>query len=69
MRWVGYVALWGGEVKRGFWLENLRGKNHFEDLGVDGRIILRWILRKFEGAWTGLSWLRIGTGGGQLQMR
>jgi hypothetical protein len=33
-----------------------------EDQGVDGRIILRWIFRKWNvGAWTGFSWLRIGT--------
>ena len=24
------------------------GKNHLEDPGVDGRIILRWILRKLD---------------------
>ena len=30
---------------------------HFEDLGVDGWIILRWIFRKWDGeAWTGLLW-------------
>ena len=35
--------------------------------GVDGRIILRWILRKWGvGAWTGSSWLRIVTGGGHF---
>jgi hypothetical protein len=34
---------------------------------VDGRIILRWIFRKWEGVvGTGWSWLRIGTGGGHL---
>jgi len=34
-----------------------------EDPSIDGRIILRWICRKWdEGAWTGLIWLRIGTG-------
>ena len=39
-------------------------KNHFGDPDVDGRIILRWIFRKWEvGAWTGPIWLRIGTGG------
>ena len=32
--------------------------------GVDGRLILRWIFRKWDvEVWTGSSWLRIGTGG------
>jgi hypothetical protein len=35
------------------------------DPGVDGRIILRWIFRKWDvGIWTVSSWLRIGTGTG-----
>jgi hypothetical protein len=34
---------------------------------VDGRIILRWIFREKDvGMWTGSSWHRIGTGGGNL---
>jgi len=34
---------------------------------IDWRIILRWIFRKWDvGAWTGLIWLRIGTGDGHL---
>jgi hypothetical protein len=28
------------------WLENLKGTDHLEDLGVDGRIILECILAK-----------------------
>jgi hypothetical protein len=41
-------------------------RDHFEDSGVDGRIILIWICRKWDGAWAGLTWLRIRTGGGHL---
>jgi hypothetical protein len=37
------------------------------NLKTDGRIILRWILERYDGmVWTGLIWLRIGTSGGLL---
>ena len=42
-------------------------RDHCRDQDIDGRIILRWILRKWEGVvGTGCCWLRIGTGGGRL---
>jgi hypothetical protein len=28
------------------WQENLKGKDHLKDLTVEGRIILKWILKK-----------------------
>jgi hypothetical protein len=47
------------------WCGSLRERNHLGDQGVDERIIIRWFFRKWDvGVWTGLSWLRIGTGGG-----
>jgi len=55
------------KVRTRFWWGNLRERDHLVNLGVDGRIILKWIFRKWVGrAWTGLIWRRIGTGGGQL---
>jgi hypothetical protein len=61
-------CLWGtGEVCTGFWWGNLIERDHLEDIGVDGRIILKWSLNNWEwGSWVGLIWLRIGTGGGLL---
>ena len=38
-----------------------------KDLGIDGGIILELIFMKYgRKAWTGLIWLRIGTGDGLL---
>jgi len=59
---------WGkGEVRTGIWWEELRERDHLEDLGVDVRLILKWISKNFDGLpWTGLIWFRIGTNGGLL---
>jgi hypothetical protein len=32
-----------GEACTGVWCGNLKKRDHWEDPGVDGRIILRWI--------------------------
>jgi hypothetical protein len=50
MRRARHVARMGkGEVYTEFWWRNLREGDHFEDEGVDGRIILSWIFRKWDG--------------------
>jgi hypothetical protein len=68
MRWTGYVAWMGrGATCKGFWWGNLRKRDHWGDQEVDGRIILRWIFRKWDmGVCTGLGWLRIDSGGGHV---
>jgi hypothetical protein len=46
---------------------NLRERDHSGDPGVDWRITLKWIFRKWGVAvWTGSSWLNIRTGGGHV---
>jgi hypothetical protein len=67
LKWAGHVARMGGEACTGFWWGNLRKRDHWGDQGVDGRIILRWIFWKWDvGVLTGMGWLRIETGGGNL---
>jgi hypothetical protein len=46
----------------GFWWGNLTDR-------VDGMIVLRWIFKKWDGAWTGLIWLRMEASGGYVWMR
>jgi len=68
MRWAGHVARMGeGRGVYRVWWGNLGERDHWGDPGIGGRIILRWIFRKWDvGVRTGSSWLWIGTGGGNL---
>jgi hypothetical protein len=46
-----------------YWWGKPEGKSHEEDQDIDGGIRLGWILERWDGVmWTGLVWLRIGTG-------
>jgi len=48
-------------------VRNLRERDNLEDSGVDGRIIVRWIFRKWDvGTWTGSSCFRDVTDSGNL---
>jgi hypothetical protein len=45
MRWAGHVArMERREVFTGFWLGDPKARDHWEDLGVGGRITLSWTL-------------------------
>jgi hypothetical protein len=61
MRWAGQIACMA-EMREIdiFLLENVKGRDRLERLGVDGKIILEWILAR---VWTVFIWLRIGTSG------
>jgi hypothetical protein len=58
MRWAGHLASMGA-------LRKALQRRQVGDLGVRGRILLKWILNK-EGVilWLGLKWLGIGSSGG-----
>jgi hypothetical protein len=56
-----------GEVLTGFWLGGPNGRDHWEDLGVVGSIILRWKFGREESVErTGFGWIRIGSSAGLL---
>jgi hypothetical protein len=45
----------------------LEGVSHWEDQGIGGWTLLKWILKRQDGmVWIGLIWLRIGASGGLL---
>ena len=46
--WAGHVARMRAEVHTGFWWVNLSERDHLGDPGVDGRIILIWIFRRWS---------------------
>jgi hypothetical protein len=44
-RWAGHMACMGkGEVFTGFWLGGWKVRDHWEDLGIGGKVTLSWTL-------------------------
>jgi hypothetical protein len=68
LRWAAHVAHMGeGRGVYRVLVEKLRERDRWADPGVDGKIILGLIFKKWDvGVRTGLGWLRIGTGVGRL---
>jgi hypothetical protein len=62
LRWTGHVACMRRDGYRVL-VGNPKEGDHLEDIGIDGRILLKWILEMWNGARTGSILLRIGTGG------
>jgi hypothetical protein len=49
------------------WLESLKGRKNSEDLGVDGRIILKTDLK--ETGWDGVDWVHLAQIGLWVRMK
>jgi hypothetical protein len=49
LRWARHVARKGEIISTYISVGEPEGKTHSEDLGIDGRIILKYILRKLCG--------------------
>jgi hypothetical protein len=68
MRWADFVACMGD--RRGAYrvfVYDVMERDRVEDPGLDRKVILKGIFRKSDGeVWTGLLWLRVGTGGRYL---
>ena len=66
----GVCDVWETEdMHTGFWRRKLFQRTRLEDLGLDGKITLKWIFKKWwvgGGAWTKCILFRIGTAGGHL---
>jgi hypothetical protein len=56
--------VWEGGILVGMWLERQKERSHYEDQEVDGRVILKCILKNMKG-WFGLS----SSGSGQGRMK
>jgi hypothetical protein len=70
-RYLGKAGLWlAADLVRAvaaLWREDARERDRLEEPNLEGTMELKCIFKTLNGrAWTGLIWLRIGTGGGLL---
>jgi hypothetical protein len=47
-----YYAWKRWEINTKFCSENMKTRDELEDLGIDGRVIVEWILGKFKNTWS-----------------
>jgi hypothetical protein len=64
IKWAWRVALMRREIRVGLWWECQNEKDNYEDAEVGSKIILKWILQKYNVmVWAGFIWLWTGISG------
>lgn len=54
--------------KKQFWSKKLKAKDHFEDLGMDVRRVLKWIFKvQGRSRWIGLMCITLGISAGSCE--
>jgi hypothetical protein len=57
--WARHVACMGEKSTCRVWWRNMKNSDHLEDLSVDWRLTIKWILKICAGReWIGLIWIR-----------
>jgi len=56
----GVCSTYCGKMYTEFWWGNLRERDHLEDADLDGRIVLKWIFRKWDGS---MDWIDLAEDG------
>jgi hypothetical protein len=49
-----------------YWGGNLRERDNLDNLSLEGKEILKWTIKKWDGVWSGLIWLTFGISDGLL---
>jgi hypothetical protein len=63
------IAVLIGELRNAYKIETVKGRGHLGDLGIGGRLLLKWILEKWDmRMWTGFNWVKIGSIGGLCEL-